>query len=208
MLFSVFLALAVFGGAVTLIDFISGFGHSPDSGDSGHGDGSADGHGTDVAVVHHSHFDGTVRPRERDSGAALYGAVAWLRRSVYFSLGAGATGLTALVTGSGDLGALLWATLAGGGSLGILSLVKHFQVQDLDSTVSEEELLYETGEVVVTILPGAMGKIRMKGKGSMIERYARAQDPQASFAVGQQVKVSEVREDILLVVSPDQEVQT
>ncbi len=211
MLFSIFLALTIFGGTVTLIDLISGLGHQGGDSDGGDGDSHNGGPeadhdpGTHLLTPDQNHFDGSLRVRDKDPGHVLYRVVSLLRRTVYFSLGAGAAGLAAILTGSGEIVSFLWAGGTGAASLGILSMVKNLQLSELDSTVSEEELLYEEGEVVVTILPGQIGKIRMKGKGSMIERYAKAMDPLRTFNKGDQIKVSEVKEDMLMVVLPEQE---
>jgi len=65
--------------------------------------------------------------------------------------------------------------------------------------VSEEELLYENGEVVVSILPNQMGKIKFDLKGSLIERYAKADDQKITLQVGAKVRVTGISEELLFV---------
>lgn len=208
MLFSVFLALTLFGGVVTLLDFIGGLGdHGSGEDHSGGTEGdSAVGvltHNNAPAVGDASHMDGTQKLPDRSPGSQLYRVISFLRRSVYFSLGAGGAGLAALLTGAGELGAVLWSAGVGAGSLGLLTLVRRFQHEDLDSTVSEDELLYEEGEVTVSILPGQIGRIRLTGKGSLIERYARSHGP-AALNPGDSVKVVEVQQNLLVVEACEQ----
>jgi membrane protein implicated in regulation of membrane protease activity len=120
-----------------------------------------------------------------------------MRTGVYFSLGAGCTGLVALGTGQGALGSLAWGLLAGAGIAALARFLRRSLRRDLDSSFSPEEFLLEEAQVIVPIGPGMMGKVEV--------RKYRAEDPAQAFARGARVRLIDYREGSYLVEPADEE---
>jgi membrane protein implicated in regulation of membrane protease activity len=128
-----------------------------------------------------------------------------MRTGVYFSLGAGCTGLVALGTGQGALGSLAWGLLAGAGIAALARFLRRSLRRDLDSSFSPEEFLLEEAQVIVPIGPGMMGKVEVRKYGAATEVYARAEDPAQAFARGARVRLIDYREGSYLVEPADEE---
>jgi membrane protein implicated in regulation of membrane protease activity len=125
--------------------------------------------------------------------------LSYLRTLVYFSVGFGPIGWIALVTGRGILNSLFWS-IPGGLLFAIGGrLIRRLQRQELDSSIKEDELLMEYGEVIVTINPGKLGKIRINYSGQYLERYAKGRDPLTHYPLGTKVRITEVTEEFLIV---------
>ncbi|MFW5760500.1 MAG: hypothetical protein ACOCXH_05930, partial [Cyclobacteriaceae bacterium] len=98
-----------------------------------------------------------------------------------------------------DQSAPLWAVFVGIVVAAIAAFFRRFQSDKLDSSIKDAELLMEQGQVLVSILPGQMGRVRIRFGGMNIDRFARGKNPGDAFKVGDTVQVHEVREDIVIV---------
>lgn len=191
-----FVATAVFGVGVTLIDLLGLLG---DHGDDGHG---SDGHGGGG----HGGGDGssgTVFTEGSEPGQGGHGTILVLLRSlrltVYFCLGFGLLGLAAGYTGSGTLGSLAWALPGGLASALLARMFFRFQSRDVDSSVREDELLAHGAEVTIALSDSDMGRIRARLGQSTVERYALAEDPGTQVAAGEQVEIVRITDDCVYV---------
>ena len=170
---------AIFGVGVTVIDLLGLIGGG--SGEDGGEDGS----------------QGEV------GGAPVLSFLRWARTAVYFCLGFGPFGLAAGAFGSGSGGRLVWS-LFGGVSMAILArLFFRFQRTRLDSSLQDEELLLEPATIIVAIAGGGMGKVRVHFGQSVAERYARAEQTDQEFAVGDRVVISQVTDQCVYVRRED-----
>lgn len=70
---------------------------------------------------------------------------------------------------------------------------------DLDSQFPEDDLLEREAEVLVTIFPGQIGKVRVQTPGAYADRYARGENPRMTYPAGSWVKIAEVKKDMLAV---------
>lgn len=181
---------AIFGVGVTLIDLLGllGSGGQAVGGD----DGSAAGDGA-----------GGEGAGEGSGGAPVLSFLRYVRTAVYFCLGFGPFGLASTAFGSGPVGSLIWA-LAGGSAVAVLArLFFRLQRTDLDSSVKEEELLFEQATVIAPITDGGMGKVRISLGQSVAERYALAENPEERFAVDARVQVAQVTDRCVYVCALD-----
>ncbi|MDR0877281.1 MAG: hypothetical protein LBN21_04455, partial [Treponema sp.] len=111
-LFIIYIALTVFGLGITIVDFLGVFDHPADDDDPGDGEHTAH-HGSQV--------------EGGDSGLRiLTGILGFLRMAVYFALGAGPTGLFALLTGLDPGKSLIWSVAVGGGIAILTRLLRKF----------------------------------------------------------------------------------
>ncbi len=206
-LFVLYSALAVFGVGVTIIDLFGVFEHAGSSdhaGDSGHDDGADhdDGAGHDDnpdndVVQHHGSYiasaDSATRFVARTIGA--------LRMGVYFSLGAGPTGLFAVLTGVAPGESLAWSAGAGVFIAILARVLRSFIRKDLDSSIAPEEFIMDEATMTVSITPGAMGKAVVRRYGTEHELFVRAKDIQSSFAKGAKVRIVDFDDDCYWVES-------
>ncbi len=121
------------------------------------------------------------------------------RSVVHFSLGFGPVGVFALLTGKSYLVSTAWSV-----PVGIIALIggrflRRIQRHELDSQIRSDEMLMEKGQVLVSIVKGQLGKVRVNLDGVYVERYARAQNPQKSLPVGTTVRVVDVSEECIYV---------
>jgi membrane protein implicated in regulation of membrane protease activity len=70
---------------------------------------------------------------------------------------------------------------------------------ELSSSVKESDLLLERGTVTVTIMPGQLGRARIRLGSAYIDRYARAKDTTARIAPGTEVQVVDLGPDGIVV---------
>lgn len=129
-------------------------------------------------------------------------AVATLRLGVYFSLGAGPTGLFSLLTGVAPLEGLAWSAGAGVFVAIIAKSLRRLVRRDLDSSMRPEEFILDEAEVTVSLLPGAMGRAVVRSYGKETELYVRAKDARASFPKGCRVRIVDFDDDCYWVESP------
>jgi membrane protein implicated in regulation of membrane protease activity len=133
------------------------------------------------------------------SHAPLVSMVRYLRMAVYFSLGFGPLGLVAQATGSAGMGSLLWAVPGGMAAAWLARAFFRFQQRDLDSTVRDEDLLFERARVIVPLSRTVMGKVRVKLGQAIVERYALAEDDEDSFRTDEVVEIVRVEDDCVYV---------
>lgn len=225
-LLSFYIACAVFGVGVTLIDMLgilgdlfhegdhSGADHDSDSGHDAidHGDMDAGVHG-DHGHGDHEHGDlhGEHHGIERgESGSVasheqyqeryfLLQVLSTARSLVHFSVGFGPVGLVALATGRSPANSLAWSIPVGIVTCAGGRLLRRIQRSELDSQLKEEDLIMEQGVVSVSIKNGQLGKVRIRLEGAYAERFARAKNPQENFPVGSQIRIVDVAEDCVYV---------
>lgn len=204
-------ALTVFGLGVTIVDVL-GFLDHLGSGSTDHGDG--DGQASDA--TNHDHPDShhgnsqvyipdTAPDHSVQSGSYINSAdestrlitkvLGILRSTVYFSLGAGPTGLFALLTHVDGFASLLWSAGAGLAIAVIARFLRSSMRKDLDSSIKPEEFLMDLATISVPVQPGAMGKIIVRRYDHEQELYVRAKDPQLGLKKGSIVRIVDFTDD-------------
>ena len=191
---------AIFGVGVTVVDLlglIGSGGEGDGAGDgSGHGEGADDGAGQADGVHDDS---GQAGGGEEGAGASVLSFLRYVRTAIYFCLGFGPFGIASGVFGSGPIGSLIWA-LVGGSAVAVLARAFfRFQRTDLDSSIQEEDLLFEEASVITRISDGGMGKVRIRLGQSIAERYALAENPEERFDVDARVQVAQVTDRCVYV---------
>ncbi len=126
-------------------------------------------------------------------------ALSMTRSLVYFSLGFGPVGCFAFLAGTKG-----WLSLAFSVPFGLVALLgsrflKRIQKQVLDSQIKEADLIMEQAEVLVSIKPGKIGKIRIQFGHSYADRYAKAKNFSDDFKAGMKVRIVDIAEDLLIV---------
>jgi membrane protein implicated in regulation of membrane protease activity len=173
-----YLFTTIFAVGVTAVDMLGILGTGEGDGDGGDGAGeaaSAGGYGPLLSILR------------------------YLRTFVYFSLGFGPLGLVAEATGAGVLGSLAWAVPGGIVAAFLARAFFRFQQQDIDSSVQEEELLFERARVTVPISHRDMGRVRVKMGQAIVERYALAENEEDSFHRDEVVQIVQVTDDHVYV---------
>lgn len=191
MLEGLFWFTAIVGVGVTVVDLL---GLISSGGDAGQTDGTHD-------DSSHPAGDGQVRLDDVGigGGAPVLSFLRYVRTAIYFCLGFGPFGIASSAFGVGPVGSLVWS-LGGGALVSLLArLVFRFQRTTLDSSIQEEDLLYEEANVIAPIADGGMGKVRIRLGQSVSERYALAEDPADHFAVDALVRVSQVTDSCVYV---------
>jgi hypothetical protein len=229
---AIYIALAIFGVGVTVVDLFGaldhGSGQTHDSGHDGH-DGHADGHdgghdaghdgGHDTAHEAHGGHDedrgAVLGSREASLPAAdsrgfagstqVARLVSMLRLIVWFSLGAGPTGLVALAMRLGTQASLLWALGAGVAIAALAKGLRSLARRDLDSSFRAEDFILEEAEVTVPVAPGLMGKAVVRKYGALSEVFIKATSEAAAYARGAKVRIIDYQEDCYLVEAADEE---
>jgi hypothetical protein len=227
---AIYIALAVFGVGVTIVDLFGALDHGGGhEAGGGHGhDGSHDaGHAHDIGSAHAGH-DGHHGPghevsragdhqgsvlgaakAEEDTGyrrsAAVGRAVGMLRIGVYFALGAGPTGLAALAMKLSALDSFFWAAGAGAVIAVFARLLRRFVRRDLDSSFRPEDFILEEAEITVSISPGLVGRALVRKYGAQSEVYVRAISGDRAFARGARVRIIDYQEDYYIVEAADEE---
>ncbi|MFP4443349.1 MAG: NfeD family protein [Spirochaetia bacterium] len=223
-LLSIYIASAVLGLGITVIDMLGLFGSESetdfDSGEAAGDDSAGElefaGEEGDVSIPEDSSGDDSVQPsalghdsdeaaavkRKKRKRDAVLTILSGARSVVYFALGFGPAGLFALTQVSAPR-SLIWSVPAGAAVLVGGRILRRVLRRELDSQISTEELLLEAGEVTVSIAPGSMGKVRIKYGGSYIDRYARAADPNARIALGTLVRVADISDECVYVEPDD-----
>lgn len=122
-------------------------------------------------------------------------AIGALRTGVYFSLGAGPTGLFAVLTGVRDAESLAWSAGAGVFIAVLARSLRAFIRKDLDSSIKAAEFIMDEATVTVSVAPGAMGKAAIRRYGRETEVYVRAKDASAAFPRGSAVRIVDFDDD-------------
>lgn len=188
-LFVLYSALAVFGIGVTIVDLFGVFEHSGQS-DSNHDGDHLPAHpGHAVAADHHDDGRGSTIS-SADSGTRIVAkTIGALRTGVYFSLGAGPTGLFAVLTGVPSMESLAWSAGAGLFIAVLARSLRAFVRKDLDSSIKVSEFIMDEAIITVSIMPGAMGKAAVRRYGRETEVFVRARDPARAFPRGCMVRI-------------------
>ena len=218
--FILYSTLAVFGIGVTIIDLFGVFdqasqANNGDTGGDADGNNDAEADGDDAA----SEGEGAVEDGDRGSwvvsgrsgtrpglrknnrqGAsrgtlAVAKAIGTLRTGVYFSLGAGPTGLFALLTGIGGTASLGWSAGAGVFIAILAKTLRAFLRRDLDSSIKPEEFLLDLAVISVPVTPGAMGKAIVSRYNRDTELYVRCKDQSQALAKGETVRIVDLDDD-------------
>ncbi|MDR3115085.1 MAG: hypothetical protein LBU25_06150 [Treponema sp.] len=136
-----------------------------------------------------------------DTGIRVLTAIlGCLRRGVYFSLGAGPTGLAALFLGYTPGKSLIWSTGVGVGILLMAHLLRKLVRRELDSSLKPGEFIMEKAVITVSVRPGSGGKAVVRQFGKETELYVRSKDPRASFAKGAEVRIVDFDESWYYVI--------
>jgi len=186
----------VFGVGVTLIDLLGLFGHLGGHG-AGHDSGGHDG-------THHDSAAHDSASSDHGSAGTLLSVMRYLRTAVYFSLGFGPVGLFAVAMGRSPLESAFWSVPGGFVAAALARAVFRFQQKDIDSSVRDNDLLFETATVIVSIAGGNMGKVRLRVGQMVVERYALAADPNDTFRPDDLVQIVEVTDACVYVRRPDE----
>jgi membrane protein implicated in regulation of membrane protease activity len=177
---------AIFGVGVTVIDLLGLIGSGGQADDGSAAEAADDGSGEEGGG-------------EDGGGAPVLSFLRYVRTAIYFCLGFGPFGLASTAFGSGPAGSLIWA-LAGGSAVAVLArLFFRLQRTELDSSIKEEELLFEQATVIAPIADGGMGKVRIRLGQSVAERYALAENPEERFSVDARVQVAQVTDRCVYV---------
>ncbi|HRW23213.1 MAG TPA: hypothetical protein P5298_02265, partial [Spirochaetia bacterium] len=126
---------------------------------------------------------------------AVAKAIGTLRLGVYFSLGAGPTGLFALLTGQRPVASLAWSAGAGLFIAALSKALRAFIRKDLDSSIKPAEFIMDEAVVTVPVLPGEMGKATVRSYGKETELYVRSRDAAAAFPKGSAVRIVDFDDD-------------
>ncbi|MFP4364967.1 MAG: hypothetical protein ACLFR1_13980 [Spirochaetia bacterium] len=204
-LFPIYITAAVFGVGVTLIDLIGGIGD--DSGDSDteadvdfDSEIDTDGDGADDGDAEMEDGYGSVVAHDnKQKGNIILSFMFHLRNIIYFSMGFGPVGVFAVISGTEHLTSLYWSVPAGIASLAIARILKRLFRTELDSAVHDEDLLMARAKVIVPILPGEMGKVRILAGSAYTDRYARAKNKNEKIAKNTDVRVTDFTDECLVV---------
>ena len=112
-----------------------------------------------------------------------------LRTGVYFSLGAGPTGLFGMLIGVKLVESVAWSAGAGIFIAMLAHRLRAFIRKDLDSSIKVSELIMDEATITVSVMPGAMGKAAVRRYGREIEVFIRAKDPTKAFPKGCMVRI-------------------
>ncbi|MDC7222175.1 MAG: hypothetical protein PQJ60_00470, partial [Spirochaetales bacterium] len=186
-MFGIYLFSLIFGFLVVIIDMFGILGDQ-DEGDEGEGD-QADLNGDDQAVV----------MPDLNRGRWVYKALNVLRRFVYFCCGFGAVGVYGSLTENGFLNTLLYSVGTGLVLLAVVRLISRLQSRYTDSQLNNGDLLFAEAEVLVSIAPGKLGKVRVKTGGAYHDLFARGEDRERAYSRGSRVFVVDMTGSELVI---------
>jgi Membrane protein implicated in regulation of membrane protease activity len=194
-----YIALLVYGSGVLILGFLGIFDHGsshelPAHGGHAEGGSHAEGqpsHSADRAL---GDADSRGHAVSSSAGAASAGAGAGrllsaLRLSVYFALGAGATGLFSSLTGLRPMQGALWSLALGLAAALVSRIARKAVRSELDSSLRSEDFLMEEATIVVPAEPGELGQAELHKFGVNSEIYVRSSDPEARLEKGERVRV-------------------
>lgn len=196
---------AILGVGVTVVDLLGliGAGGQADGGQADGGTGGQPGAEDDGAAAVDAGGDSGGSESsvggESAGGAPVLSFLRYVRTVIYFCLGFGPFGIASTAFGSGAAGSLIWALAGGAGTAVLARLFFRLQRKELDSSIAEEELLFEEATVIAPIADGGMGKVRIRLGQSVAERYALAENPEARFPVDARVQVAQVTDRCVYV---------
>ncbi|MDX9958327.1 MAG: hypothetical protein AB7T74_17235 [Clostridia bacterium] len=137
----------------------------------------------------------TARNGTSHGPLAVAKLIGTLRTGVYFSLGAGPTGLFALLTGVGGTASLAWSAGAGVFIAILAKTLRAFVRRDLDSSIKPEEFLMDQAVISVPVSPGTMGKAIVSRYGRDTELYVRCKDQSRALSKGEMVRIVDMDDD-------------
>jgi len=126
-------------------------------------------------------------------------SISALRSTVYFSLGAGPTGLFGILTGQPLLSTLGWSAGAGVLISLISKLLRKVLRKDLDSSIKAEEYLMDKAVISIPVLPGQIGKALVRRYDREVELYVKAKDPSVMLAKGTNVRIIDMDEAVYFI---------
>jgi hypothetical protein len=201
-LYIIYLAMAVFGLGVTIIDFLGVLepsgdadGGMEDGGTDDGGDDYADSDSAETAADDVSDDDSSVHDPGSYLGPGSTGIktvtviMSALRFLVYVSLGAGPTGLFALLRGLSLGQSLLWAAGVGVAVAFLARFLRKLIRRELDSSIKPEEFLMEKAELLFPLLPGEMSRAAVRQYGKVTDIYVKCRDGAVSLAKGTEVRI-------------------
>jgi membrane protein implicated in regulation of membrane protease activity len=186
-----FVAAAIFGIGVTLLDFMGLLG-------SGQDDGVGDDPIFDVGAGG-DHDVGTQADYNAAQHSPLLSVLTYLRLLVYFCLGFGPTGWAALASGRAPVTSLLMAIPVGVVSLFLAQALFRVQQRNTDSTVHAQEMLQQNATVTIPLTHTTMGRVRLQLGMSVMEPYALAEEQDAMFSKGETVHIVRVTDECVYV---------
>jgi hypothetical protein len=215
--FILYSTLAVFGIGVTIIDLFGVFDQSGSSEDGDSGldpDAAADASVDTADATNPDSINGergswvvssqsgaktgnrtTAQTGTSHGTLAVAKLIGTMRNGVYFSLGAGPTGLFALLTGVGGTASLAWSAGAGVFIAILARTLRAFVRRDLDSSIKPEEFLMDQAVISVPVSPGAMGKAIVSRYGRDTELYVRCKDKERALPKGETVRIVDMDDD-------------
>ncbi len=159
--------------------------------DTGHAD-----EGSHEALASHEHGDRGSYVASASAGTRIVAkAIGTFRGGVYFSLGAGPTGLFAVLTGVAPAESLAWSAGAGLFIAILAKSLRAFIRKDLDSSIKPEEFLMDGARISVPVGPGAMGKAIVRRYGRDNELYVRCKDSGRTLPKGAEVRIVDWDDD-------------
>lgn len=181
----------IFGFGVIIVDLfglLNGDSDGDTDGDSGEDGPGDDGDQGDDGVDLDADDDGVSMP-DNKRGRWIYTILNILRSVVYFAVGFGAVGLFGTLSNRGFAYTLLWSTGTGLVVLTLVKLVMRIQSKTVDSQLNHGDLFLAEAEVLVTIQPGKIGRIRVETGGSYHDMFAKGKDPSREYSPGSRVYI-------------------
>jgi len=129
----------------------------------------------------------------------LLKTLSWLRMVVYFSLGFGVSGLFATFLGESSIATFLWALGLGIAVVMIYKISYKILRQEIDSTVKEDDLWLKTGEVLIPVRQGQLGKVEIKVDHRTVERYCKSFYENEEFKRGDRILIAKVTEECVYI---------
>lgn len=182
------------------------FDHDADfdhDGDADHADDFGDDGDADADVAHGDDDLSKIAHDSKTKKNPLLSLLSLLRSAVYFSMGFGPVGIVAILVGYKGVTNLFWSVPVGVIALIITRSIRKIQANKLDSQLKDSELIMAEAEVIVSIKPGMMGKVRVKLDRGVSDRYARAEEQSKGYPVGSKVRVVNISEECLFVSDKD-----
>jgi len=206
----IFIGATIFSVGVVALDFLGVFGDGEgadtDSGLELDGGMDADGADFDGGDVDGGESDGAwdgdsgdAHSGQLGSGAPVLSVLSYLRLFVYFCLGFGPVGWVSLISGRSVAGSLLLATVVGVMAVFVAQAFFRLQRSSTDSSVGDDDLLFEQATVTVPLTHVDMGRVRVQLGMSVMEPYALAAHTGDSFVKGDAVRISKVADDCVYV---------
>lgn len=134
--------------------------------------------------------DAMVLPDDK-KGKWIYTVLNFLRSIIYFCGGFGAVGIFGSLTDRSGLNTFVWSCGTGIILLIIIKLIMKLQNNVIDSQLKSSDLLFSEAEVLVTIYPEKMGRIRVHSGGIYHDLFAQGRDP-IEYSKGTKVFVVDV----------------